>query len=154
MFVVFCLCIVYHTAVIFGYRNEGEEIYKGMEEIMVVDDEPSVRLLVGSILGNDYKVQEASDGAQALEIASNHHLGLILMDISMPGVDGYTACSALRNNLSTRDIPVLMITGDVHEVNRKLEEQMGVVGYITKPFDCQDLRDKVKQVLDGCVTVA
>ncbi len=120
-----------------------------MKGIMIVDDEPSVRLLVSSILSDDYNVLEVSDGAQALEIASCHHPDLILMDILMPWVDGYTACSALRNNLSTRDIPVIMITGDVHEVNRKLAKQMGVVGYVTKPFDCSDLRNEVEKALDG-----
>jgi len=66
------------------------------------------------------------------------------MDVLMPNLDGYTACHEIKKDETTRVIPVVMLTGIGHELNRKLAQEMGADGYITKPFNLQDLLETVK----------
>jgi two-component system alkaline phosphatase synthesis response regulator PhoP len=88
---------------------------------------------------------EASNGEEAVNIARNEQPDLVLMDILMPKLDGYAACYAIKNNELTKDIPVVMLTGVGHEINRQLSQEMGATAYITKPFNPEDLLDKARQ---------
>jgi len=115
--------------------------------LIIADDEPTIRLLVSSILGKNYNMLTAADGQEVLDIVSQNKPDLILMDIMMPTMDGYSACASLKKNPRTADIPVVMLTGVGHELNKVLAEQMGADGYITKPFNSQDLREMVNKVL-------
>ena len=113
--------------------------------IIIADDEPTIRLLVSSILGKSYNMLTAADGQEVLDTVSQNKPDLILMDIMMPTMDGYSACASLKKDPRTADIPVVMLTGVGHELNKVLAEQMGADGYITKPFNSQDLKDTVKK---------
>ncbi len=117
--------------------------------ILAVDDEPNIRLLLRQLLGKDYRVLEAIDGMEATNIAHTERPDLILMDIMMPGTDGYTACSRLKSDPATKDIPVIMLTGLDFELNKKLAEQIGAAGYITKPIDSLRLLEIVKNTLSA-----
>lgn len=114
-------------------------------KILIADDEQYIRLLVKSALGTSYSVLEASDGEEALDITRTEKPALVLMDILMPKLDGYTACYQIKTDEATKAIPVVMLTGIGHELNKKLSQEMGADGYITKPFNLQTLLDKVKQ---------
>lgn len=118
---------------------------KILKKILIVDDEPNVRLLVSRMLSQSYKVLEASDGQGAIDIARREHPALILMDIMMPGVDGYTACHTLKTDKATKGIPVIILTALGFELNKVLAKKMGVDAYITKPFSEQDLVTAVGQ---------
>ena len=120
----------------------------GKRKILIVDDEPNVRLLVSNMLGNKYIVLEAKDGEEAVDIARSHKPDLILMDIMMPKLDGYAACHAIKVDPITKTIPVVMLTAIGHELNKALAKEMGADGYITKPFSVQDLLDTI----DRCLT--
>lgn len=115
--------------------------------ILIVDDEPNVRLLVSSMLGKDYTVIGASDGKEAINIARSQKPDLILMDIMMPKMDGYIACHTIKKDPVTKAIPVVMLTAIGHELNVKLSKEMGADGYITKPFSLKDLLDTISQFL-------
>ncbi len=115
--------------------------------LIIADDEPTIRLLVSSILGKNYNMLTAADGQEVLDTVSQNKPDLILMDIMMPTMDGYSACASLKKDPRTADIPVVMLTGVGHELNKVLAEQMGADGYITKPFNSQDLKDTVKKHL-------
>ena len=119
------------------------------EKILVVDDEENVRHLLRSILGKKYIVLEAKDGEQAVDMASSHKPDLVLMDIMMPNVDGYAACHQIKENQDTKAIPVVMLTAVGHELNKKLAQQMGASGYITKPFRPLELMNTVKCFLEN-----
>ena len=119
----------------------------GKKRVLIVDDEEPIRLLVFSILDKDYIVIEASDGGEAISVAHRQKPDLILMDILMPRVDGYTACYRLKNDAVTKAIPVVMLTGVGFELNEKLSRQLGADGYITKPFSPQELRDMIDKFL-------
>ena len=118
------------------------------KKILIADDEPNIRILVSSMLGKDYTVIEASDGEEAIDVAHNQKPDFILMDILMPKVDGYIACHAIKTDPATKAIPVVMLTAVGYELNKRLAEEVGADGYITKPFSSQDLLDTV----DRCVT--
>jgi len=118
------------------------------KKIMVVDDEPSVRQLVRRILEKDYVVVEAQNGLEAVETAKIVKPNLILMDMMMPGMDGLSACLALKQDKETASIPVVMLTAITHELNKRLSETvMGAKGYITKPFAPKELLKTVKELM-------
>ena len=125
------------------------------QKILVADDELYIRLLVKDILEPEFTVLEASNGEEAVNVAYTEQPDLVLMDILMPKLDGYTACFAIKNNELTKDIPVVMLTGVGHELNRQLSQEMGATAYITKPFNPEDLLDKARQyAADLCATAS
>ncbi len=111
--------------------------------ILVVDDEQPIRSLVNRILSDKFVVLEASDGEEAVAIARHHKPGLILMDIMMPNMDGYNACSLIKTDQTTKRIPVVMLTGLGYELNKKLAGEVGADGYLTKPFTTSGLLETV-----------
>lgn len=115
--------------------------------LIIADDEPTIRLLVSSILGKSYNMVAAVNGQEVLDIVGQNKPDLILMDIMMPTMDGYSACASLKKDPKTADIPVVMLTGVGHELNKVLARQMGADGYITKPFNPQVLKDTVEKHL-------
>ena len=117
------------------------------KKVLIVDDEKTIRHLLCSILGKEYIVLEAKDGEQAVHMAGNQQPDLILLDIMMPKMDGYTACSAIKTNQLTKAIPVVMLTGVDHELNKKLAKEIGADGYITKPFARQDILNVISRFL-------
>jgi CheY-like chemotaxis protein len=116
--------------------------------ILVVDDEQYIRLLARRLLSDKFTVLEGSDGAEAVDMARKHKPDLILMDIMMPNVDGYNACSMIKADQSTKRIPVVMLTGIGYELNKKLAKEMGADDYITKPFTLEKLLDTIGKFLE------
>ena len=115
--------------------------------ILIVDDEQNIRLLVRRFLTDKFTVLEAIDGEEAVEMARKHRPSLILMDILMPKMGGYDACSMIKNDQSTKRIPVFMLTGLGFELNKKFAEAVGADGYITKPFTSEQLLDTIGKFL-------
>ncbi len=116
--------------------------------ILVVDDEPkSLKLIRDLLQASGYKTIEAADGEQGVELAKARKPDLILMDIMMPKMDGYTACDAIKKDEATKAIPVIMLTSLDYELNKKLGRDMGAAGYITKPFDHQELLGVISRFL-------
>ena len=116
--------------------------------ILIADDEQYIRALVRRLLSDKFAVLEASDGEAAVDMARQHKPGLIFMDIMMPKMDGYEACSTIKNDQSTEKIPVVMLTGLGFELNKKLAEAIGADGYITKPFTLENLLDTIGRFLE------
>jgi CheY-like chemotaxis protein len=116
--------------------------------ILVADDEQNIRLLVRRFLSGKFTILEASDGAQAVDMAHQHKPDLILMDILMPNIGGYDACSMIKNDQLTKRIPVVMLTGLGFELNKKFAKVIGADGYITKPFTPEQLLDTIGKILE------
>ncbi len=114
-------------------------------KVLIADDDSSVLYSVRRVLGEHYNVIEANDGNEAVNLAKSHRPDIILMDIMMPEKDGYTATSEIKANESTKAIPIVMLTGVGFELNKKLAENVGASGYITKPFKPQELLDTVNK---------
>ena len=117
------------------------------KKILIADDETGIRLTLGRILDKDYVVLEAANGEEAVEIAKGQKPDLILMDLIMPEMDGYAACSQIKADEATKGIPVVILTAVGHELNKKFATEMGAEGYITKPFTVQKLLDVITPLL-------
>lgn len=102
--------------------------------VLVVDDtETNIDILVDT-LGDDYDVRVALDGEEALENVAHEKPDLILLDIMMPGMDGYAVCEQLKKDPATRDIPIIFLTAMTEEENEAKGLELGAVDYVTKPF--------------------
>ncbi len=116
--------------------------------ILIVEDEPRNLTLLRDLLQvSGYKTIEATDGEKGVELAKARKPNLILMDILMPKVDGYTACREIKMNKATKAIPVVMLTSLDYELNKELGRDMGAAEYITKPVDRQELLDVISRFL-------
>lgn len=103
--------------------------------ILIVDDTAANIDLLKKILGQEYRVKAALSGEQALKVISKHNdIDMVLLDIMMPGMDGYTVCKILKNDPVTAHIPVIFVTAMSEEVNEEKGLADGAVDYITKPL--------------------
>ncbi len=116
--------------------------------VLVVDDTPDNLTLMSSLLKDQYKVKIANHGEKALKIAASEpQPDLILLDIMMPGMDGYEVCRRLQHDPATRDIPVIFLTAKAEIEDEKLGLEMGAVDYITKPISPPIVLARVKNHL-------
>lgn len=119
-----------------------------MATILVVDDDEDSRLLVVRVLERQgYEVKKASNGRDALKVAAAVPLDLIVLDVMMPGMNGYEVYNQLKESDRTRGIPIIMLTAlnQSDEVERALNVTPD--WYITKPFESKYLLKRVRQVL-------
>jgi CheY-like chemotaxis protein len=117
-----------------------------IKKILIVDDEENIRDLIRRILGKEYTVFEAKDGVEAVDVARAQKPDLIFMDIMMPRMNGYDATYAIKADAETRGIYVIMLTGLSFDLNRRLAESIGADDYMEKPFDLQQLKNKIVQL--------
>ena len=116
--------------------------------MLVVDDERSIRLLCRvNLLASGMEVLEASDGRAALELARQQRPDLVLLDVMMPDLDGWTVARELAADEQTREIPIVFLTARADPADRRLGEQLGGVGYVVKPFDPVTIGEFVEGVL-------
>ncbi len=115
------------------------------KRILVVDDSETFRTLMVHILGaHGYHVATAQDGAEALARLAAFQPAVVLMDVQMPGVDGYEACRRIRNNPATRDIPVLLVSADTGAANGAIAA--GADDFMGKPFGLDDLLVRINSL--------
>lgn len=119
------------------------------KKILIVDDELSVRMLVVATVQNDarYQILQASNGLEALEICRREKPDLVLLDVLMPGHDGFEVCRRLKADPNTRDSIIIMLTALTQEADRKQAREAGADGYFTKPFSPIALLDKITEEL-------
>ena len=124
----------------------GEE---SLQHILVVEDNPSTSdMLVSYFSSLDYEVSHADWGQDALTFAAESPPDLILLDIHLPDIDGYEICTRLRDQRRTKDIPIIFLTERSERMDRLMGLNLGAVDYITKPFDVQELRYRVRNILN------
>ncbi len=138
-----------------GLGLETEEVKKRINrladtrvKILVVDDERDALVpLKMSLESDNYNVVEAYDGYEAIKKAHTENPDLILLDIILPGLNGYEVCSRLKTDKQTELIPIIMLTAK-DEINNKIEGlETGADGYITKPFNLNELKARIHTVL-------
>ena len=120
------------------------------KSILVVDDSATVRKLIsGKLEKCGHDVVCASDGVEAMERLEHFIPDLILLDITMPRMDGYQVCKTIRSNNTTKDVPVVMISGKDGFFDKVRGRMAGTTGYITKPFGPETLMKAVEMYLSG-----
>ncbi len=118
------------------------------EKILVVDDEEHIQELIKFNLENSgYKVICAGNGLDALKLTREEFPNLILLDLMIPGVDGYDVCKEIRKDTSVSNTPIIMITAKGEEIDKILGLELGADDYITKPFSVREMMARVKAVL-------
>lgn len=119
-----------------------------MNTVLIADDEEALRTLVRVTLDTGrFRILEASDGVQALELAREHKPDLMFLDWAMPGFSGIEVCRKLRADPATRDLTVVMLTARAQDFDRDAALQVGVDAYVTKPFSPLRLLDAVRDKL-------
>jgi two-component system response regulator RpaA len=118
-----------------------------MKRILLVDDDPDLlQMLSASIRAAGYSVLLANTGAEALAQAKTQP-DLIILDLVLPEVDGFTVCQTLRRDKSTAAIPIMMLTGLTSQLNRFAGLECGANDYVTKPITPDELIARVRQFL-------
>jgi two-component system cell cycle response regulator DivK len=116
--------------------------------ILYIEDNPDNRLLVRRILqAEDYNVLGADDAYQALELLQGQRPDLILMDINLPEIDGYTLTAQLKDQPGMKNIPVIALTANVMQGDRERTLAAGCDGYIQKPVDVDKLPQQIANYL-------
>ena len=117
--------------------------------ILVVDDEEAIREVVriGLEMITEWKVDVASDGAQAVALCSADPPDAVLLDVMMPMMDGPTTFARLQEDPRTRSVPVIMLTAKVQPAERRRYEDLAVAGVLAKPFDPLTLPDQIADLL-------
>jgi two-component system chemotaxis response regulator CheY len=120
-----------------------------MPNILVVEDSPTMRQLISFAIKRipNSRIIEAADGVEALKKLSSEKIDIILADINMPIMDGLKLLSLVRNNPTYKNIPVIMITTEGAEEDRKRALSIGANAYLTKPIQTQELMKLVTSFL-------
>ena len=117
-----------------------------MAKVLIVDDIRSeVQLIADVLTPQGYHCLQASNGLEAVEQARAEHPDLILLDIVMPGQDGFATCRQLKRDAATKDIPVVLVSSKNGESDRFWGERQGANEYLPKPFSPSDLMSVVKR---------
>ena len=116
-----------------------------MYNILIVDDEERIRDILKEYFDfEQFSYKEASDGAQAIDMIKNNSFDLVILDIMMPKIDGFTALREIRK---FSEVPVIMLSARGEEYDKLFGFEMGVDDYITKPFSPKELVARIKAVL-------
>ncbi len=116
--------------------------------ILIVEDEESLLKLESILLSSrGYRVTGVKDGLAALQALANDSFDLVLLDIMMPGIDGFEVCRRIRENPQTRELPVVMLTAKKSAVDQTRGIELGANAYITKPFKSIKIMDVIESLL-------
>jgi DNA-binding response OmpR family regulator len=117
-------------------------------KVLVADDDEDILALISFRLERSgYRVQTADDGEKAFDLAVQDDFDLVIVDVMMPKLDGYELTRKLRQNPSTRSIPIILLTARVQEPDIARGFDAGADDYIKKPFSPQELRARVQAIL-------
>jgi two-component system cell cycle response regulator DivK len=118
------------------------------KRILVVEDQPDNRQIIRDMLApTDYEITEAEDGQQALEAIAKQWPDLILMDIQLPIIDGYTATRKIKADPALKSIPIIAVTSYALSGEEKKAREAGCDDYVPKPFSPRQLLAKIRQFL-------
>lgn len=117
-------------------------------KVLLVDDEDQFRRVVTDLLEREgFEIIEAKDGAEAMEKVDRHAPDIIVLDLNLPGLDGYGVLSGLRSRPRTADIPVLVLTAKGDEDNEVRVFEMGADDFLTKPFRARALAARMRAIM-------
>lgn len=121
-----------------------------MARVLIVDDSPTETYKISSILSkHGYEVLTAENGEDGVSVAKQQLPDVVLMDIVMPGLNGFQATRQLTRDSATRHIPVIIVTTKDQETDRLWGERQGAKGYLTKPVDGKVLVQTIENVLNS-----
>ena len=117
--------------------------------ILLADDEPNIVLSLEFLLKQaGFRVRTVSDGEAALAAIAQEPPDLVLLDVMIPGRDGYAVCQAIRSNPAWRGMRIIMLTAKGGDIQREKGLSLGADDYVTKPFSTRELVERVRRILD------
>ena len=117
--------------------------------ILVADDEPNIVLSLEFLLKQaGFRVRTVSDGEAALAAIAQEPPDLVLLDVMIPGRDGYAVCQEIRSNPAWRGMRIIMLTAKGGDIQREKGLSLGADDYVTKPFSTRELVERVRRMLD------
>ncbi|MCK4814617.1 response regulator [bacterium] len=121
------------------------------KKILMVEDEEDILELLSEIFGDlgDYKILCARSGEEALRIARMDNPDIILLDIHLPKLNGYEVCKSIKSDSAMTHIKILMLSGMAQNSDVQKAQEVGVDGYITKPFSSMELVEKIEGLFRG-----
>lgn len=118
--------------------------------ILIADDNQQIRMLVAAALRSlGHELEMAEDGEEALEMATANPPDLVLLDVQMPGLDGFEVLRFLRTRPATAHVKVVMLTADAQAADKLRGAELGANGYVVKPFSPSELREAVRHTLSS-----
>ena len=121
------------------------------KKILIVDDELNMRTLLKEALEDfedkGVELLVAENGSDAIKSIREEKPELVILDVMMPGMDGFDVCNTIKNELGMKDVYVLMLTADGQEFNRQKSKDVGTDDFMTKPFDPDEIVEKAAQIL-------
>ena len=146
-----CICYNTHTSIIEGsHSTEGKvkEVIFIAKRILIIEDNPSVLRATSYILEKEgYEVLTAVDGLEGLRMAKEENPDLLVLDVMLPGVDGFEICHSLRTEAQTAHLPILMFSAKGQEADKATGLKVGADEYLTKPVERSVLLSKVEALL-------
>lgn len=122
------------------------------ERILIVEDDPNALRLVEYTLEQEgYQTISAKNGLEGIKKVQDEHPNLVILDIMLPGLDGYEVCHKLRQQTAAGHLPILMLSAKARQADRDMGLKMGADDYLAKPADPTTIVDRVKTLLDTTV---
>lgn len=122
-----------------------------MQKILIVDDEPHIRLLLEQTLEDledeSVEVLTADNGESALKIIETERPAIVFLDVMMPKMNGFDICNKVKNELSLKDVYIVLLTAKGQEFDKKKGAEAGADMYMTKPFNPDEILSKAREVL-------
>ena len=118
------------------------------KKILVIEDDPATSRLVDYTLRHEgYEVIRAANGLEGLQKARNEKPDLLILDVMLPGIDGFEICHRLRSDIATSKLPILMFSAKAQEIDKKTGAKVGADDYLTKPADPAEILNRVRNLL-------
>lgn len=118
--------------------------------VLIVDDSPTIVAMLRKLLQQSgYLTLEAGDAEQGVALAHKEHPDIIFLDIVLPGMNGFAALRALRRDLATRDIPIIMISGNEQATEQFYAQRIGADDFMKKPFSRSEVFARIERLLDA-----
>ena len=120
----------------------------GSKTILIIEDDPDIQNFIGRVLGLEgYQVLKAGDGQTGLELMKDNRIALVLLDLRLPGPDGWEILQEIRNNPEQADVPVVVLSAIAESVQRRRTMRMGATKYLVKPLSAHVLSKTVTDIL-------
>jgi diguanylate cyclase (GGDEF)-like protein len=128
-------------------REEAQRAASGRPRLLVVEDDDASREALAEALADRYDVEPAADGVAGVEAARARRPDLVLMDLYLPRLDGFSALETLRSDPTTSDVPVILVSGRGDDLTRARSLDLGAVDFLQKPFSERELRARIERTL-------
>jgi two-component system, OmpR family, alkaline phosphatase synthesis response regulator PhoP len=129
-----------------GRLNQKRKRVEGMHKVLIIEDESNIRELISyNLINSNYRVIEAEDGLQGLDMSIREKPDLILLDLMLPGMNGLDICKELRDKGSKT--PIIILTAKHEDIDKVMGLEFGADDYMTKPFSVYELMARIKAVL-------